>query len=119
MIDINTLSEFSRAYCGTICAFLVPANLLATVATLYALYTDRPFRQILFPASIALLFAVTMFLHVGTWLAIGVVMAPTFILFGLGSTCFAINLGATLYPRRFTRLLQEGLTTATRLLHWG
>jgi hypothetical protein len=119
MIDINTLAEFSRTYCVSICAFLVPANLLATGVTLYCLYLGRSTRQILPFASIASLFAVTMFLHIGTWLVIGVVMAPTFILFGLGLTCFVINLKAVIDTRGFEQLLQDGLTTAYRLLNWG
>jgi hypothetical protein len=90
MIDFNTLAEFSRNYCVSICAFLVPANLVTTVLTLLFLYFGRPTRQVFPIASLALLFALTMFLHVATWLMIGVVMSPTFILFGLGLTCFVI-----------------------------
>jgi hypothetical protein len=119
MIDINTLSDFSRTYCGAICTFLVPANLLATAATLYSVYIGRSTRQIFPLVSLALLFAVTMFLHIGTWLAIGVIMAPTYILFGLGLTCFVINLKVLTDTAGCERLLQSGMTAATRLLHWG
>jgi hypothetical protein len=34
LIDINGIAEFSRGNCLTICAFLVPANVLATLQTL-------------------------------------------------------------------------------------
>lgn len=118
-MDINTLSEFSRGYCGSICAFLVPANVLTTATTLYLLYRGRSLSGILPVASIGLVFATAMFLHIATWLAIGVIMAPTFILFGLGLTCGAINLTAILDSRRFDRFLRSGLTTASRLVNWG
>ncbi len=55
MIDFNTLAEFSRNYCVSICAFLVPANLVTTVLTVLFLYFGRPTRQIFPIASLALL----------------------------------------------------------------
>lgn len=117
MIDFNALAEFSRNYCVSICAFLVPANLITTVLTLLCLYFGRPTRQILPIASLALLFALTMFLHIGTWLIIGVVMAPTFILFGLGLTCFVINLKAISDRQAFEQLLQTGVSRLARSLN--
>jgi hypothetical protein len=42
----------------------------------------------------ASLLAFSLFLHVATWLMIGVVMPPTFILLALGLTCLTINLKA-------------------------
>lgn len=117
MIDFNVLAEFSRNYCVSICAFLVPANLIATILTLFCLYFGRPTRQILPIASLALLFAVTMFLHIGTWLIIGVVMAPTFILFGLGLTCFVINFKAISDRQAFEQLLQTGVSRLARSLN--
>jgi hypothetical protein len=41
-----------------------------------------------------------MILHVLTWLSIGVVMAPTYILFGLASTCLLTNLVMIVLQRR-------------------
>ena len=114
MIDFNTLAEFSRNYCISICAFLVPANLVTTVLTVLFLYFGRPTRQIFPIASLALLFAVTMFLHVATWLMIGVVMAPTFILFGLGLTCFVINLQAISDRQSLEQLLHTGVSRLAR-----
>ncbi|NCR58290.1 MAG: hypothetical protein GPJ01_11050 [Microcystis aeruginosa LL13-06] len=114
MIDFNTLAEFSRNYCISICAFLVPANLVTTVLTVLFLYFGRPTRQIFPIASLALLFAVTMFLHVSTWLMIGVVMAPTFILFGLGLTCFVINFQAISDRQSLEQLLHTGVSRLAR-----
>ncbi|NCR40424.1 MAG: hypothetical protein GPJ21_11455 [Microcystis aeruginosa W13-11] len=114
MIDFNTLAEFSRHYCVSICAFLVPANLVTTLLTVLFLYFGRPTRQILPIASLALLFAVTMFLHVATWLMIGVVMAPTFILFGLGLTCFVINFQAISDHQSLEQLLHTGVNRLAR-----
>lgn len=116
-MDLNALAEFSRNYCVSICAFLVPANLVTTVLTLLGLYLARPTRQIFATASLALLFAVIMFLHIGTWLIIGVVMAPTFILFGLGLTCFVINLKAISDRQTFEQLLQTGVSRLVRSLN--
>jgi hypothetical protein len=116
-MDLNALAEFSRNYCVSICAFLVPANLVTTGFTLFGLYSGRPTRQIFATASLALLFAVTMFLHIGTWLLIGVVMAPTFILFGLGLTCFVINLKAISDRPAFEQLLQTGVSRLARSLN--
>jgi hypothetical protein len=117
MMDFHSIAEFSRTYCVSICAFLVPANLTATVVTLILLYFGRTTRQILPLASIALLFAVTMFLHIGTWLIIGVVMAPTFILFGLGLTCFVINLKAITDGQGLQQLLKAIFSRIFELLN--
>lgn len=48
MFDFNTLAEFSRAYCIGICAFLIPANLVATSLTI--IFT-KTFRETESPAS--------------------------------------------------------------------
>jgi len=85
MIDFNTLAEFSRNYCVSICAFLVPANLVTTVLTVLFLY-----------------------------FGIGVVMAPTFILFGLGLTCFVINLQAISDRQSLEQLLHTGVNRLAR-----
>ncbi len=100
MFDFHTLAEFSRAHCVSICAFLVPANLLATLLTMIFTALCRPHVQVWQAAGIASLFAVAMMLHVFTWFAIGVVMAPTYILLWLGITCLLTNLVVILLHRR-------------------
>jgi hypothetical protein len=97
MLDLNALCEFSRAYCIAICAFLVPANLLATSQTLLMSWFRRPLVQVWLMAGTASLYALVMVLHVATWLAIGVVMLPTYVLLGLGSSCLLTNLAAVAY----------------------
>jgi hypothetical protein len=42
-----------------------------------------------------------MILHVFAWFIIGVVMAPTYILLGLGSICLLVNLKAIFSCRSF------------------
>jgi hypothetical protein len=85
------LSELSREHCLAICAALVPANLLATLAVMFATladYSPLTARLTAIPASVlALLLA----LHVISWLQVGVVMAPTFILLALSSVCMLIQ----------------------------
>jgi hypothetical protein len=102
-MDYDSLFEFSRTHCVAICAGLVPANLLATLATLILVSLGRPPRQILQSASLAVLLASVMVLHVLTWLLIGVIMLPTFILLSLGSICLVINLWAIINSERLAR----------------
>lgn len=101
MFDFNALAEFSRVYCVAMCAFLVPANLVATSLTVIFTVLRRPSTQVWQAAGIASIFALVMILHVFTWFMVGMVMAPTYILLGLGSTCLCINLAAILVHKRF------------------
>jgi hypothetical protein len=108
MIDFHPLFEFSRANCIAICGFLVPANLLTTLQTMILTGLGRPQRKVWVSAGIASICALVMVLHVFTWFAIGVVMAPTYILLCLGTTCLAINFCCVVYPlstQRFFRAL--------------
>ena len=104
MFDLNSLFEFSRINCVAICAFLVPINLLLTTRTMVFAGLQRPQSQVQQAAILASIPAVVMILHVCTWLIIGVVMAPTYILFGLASTCLATNLWAITYQQSMVRL---------------
>ena len=101
MFDFNTIAEFSRHYCIGICAFLVPANLVATSLTAIFTVLRRPAAQVWQTAGLASIFALVMMLHVFTWFLVGTVMAPTYILLCLGSICLGANLGAILLRRRF------------------
>ncbi|MBW4657937.1 MAG: hypothetical protein KME15_04630 [Drouetiella hepatica Uher 2000/2452] len=100
MLDISALSEFSRSHCIAICAVLVPINLLTTLQTMLWVWFRRPTTQIQGMAAIASFFALILILHVITWLAIGVVMAPTYILSFLGGLCIAINLSCVVISAR-------------------
>jgi hypothetical protein len=107
MLDINPLFEFSRSHCIAICAVLVPANLIATTLTLFGIGQHRSAKQVQQLAAIASLFALIMVLHVMTWLIIGIVMAPTFILLTLGSVCLLTNGWAIAHPVSLARLLNR------------
>ena len=48
-------------------------------------------------ASAAVLFSLTLFLHVATWFSIGVVTPVTFVLGALGATCILTNLILVIY----------------------
>ena len=50
--------------------------------------------------TIASTLALALFLHVGTWFIIGVVMPPTFILCGLGLTCLVVNYIALVHRQK-------------------
>ena len=88
----NSLGDFSRSHCIAICAFLVPANLIATSQTLLFIFLKRSPLQVFTVTIGASFYALLMISHVISWYAIGVVMAPTFILMFLGITCLVINL---------------------------
>jgi hypothetical protein len=99
---MNFLFEFSFAHCIAICAFLVPANLLLTLWTiLLARQGHSPLQThlVMLAASLA---AFILLLHDFTWFAIGVVMAPTYILLVLGCVCLSLNLWAIAYSNRGT-----------------
>ena len=102
MLDLEPLFEFSRTYCVAICSFLVPANLFTTIATMILVYKQLPPRQISLSATLAITFALTLFLHVATWFIIGVITPVTFILAGLGATCIVTNLVLVNYRRWLT-----------------
>ena len=97
MLDLEPIFQFSRQYCVAICAFLVPANLIATIQTIVLLVWQRSTWQLRFSAAVAITFALTLFLHVATWFVIGVVSPVTFILAGLGATCILVNLCLVIY----------------------
>lgn len=107
MFDFNTLFEFSRTNCIAICAFLVPANLLFTLQTIIVTGLSRPRVEVRQAVVLACIPALVMVLHVYTWLIVGVVMAPTYILLVLASTCLAINFWAIAYPQSMLRLLHS------------
>ncbi|NWF60245.1 MAG: hypothetical protein HXY43_13520 [Fischerella sp.] len=100
MLDFNTLAEFSRANCISICTFLVPANLVATLLTITFAVLRCPPQQVWPASGAACMFALMMVLHVYTWFMIGVVMVPTYVLLSLAITCLIGNLGAILFHTR-------------------
>ena len=104
MFDLHSVSEFSRAHCLSICAFLVPAILVTTSATMIFTALRRPQAWVWQAAGVASIFAIVMILHVFTWFVVGVVMAPTYILLWLGSSCLFTNFGAILLHRRLTQV---------------
>lgn len=105
MLDFNTLFEFSRTHCVAICAFLVPFNLITTLATLILLGLHRPQKQVVQPAGLAIAGSTLMILHVMTWLLIRVVMAPTYVLSLLALCCLTLNLWAISRPQSLTTII--------------
>ena len=103
MFDIETIFQFSRNNCVAICAFLVPINLLTTIQTFILLLSQRPVFQLRLSATVAIAFALTLFLHIATWFIIGVITPVTFILAGLGATCIVINLALVIYQDSILR----------------
>jgi len=101
MLDFHTLAEFSRTNCVGICAFLVPANLIATLSIIIMTLLRRPLYQVQPAVVIASIFALAMVLHVYSWFVIGIVMAPTYILLSLAISCLLMNFGAMIFHKRF------------------
>jgi hypothetical protein len=107
---MNFLFEFSFDHCIEICAFLVPANLLLTLWTILLIGQLGSPNQIYLATLAASLASLILLLHDFTWFAIGVVMAPTYILLVLGCVCLSLNLWAIAYPNRVKQLLNGLLT---------
>ena len=107
MFDFYTVTAFSHRHCIEICAFLVPANLVATLQTIIFTGIKRSQLQVQLAAAVGSIYALIMILHVFTWLAIGVVMAPTYILFLLGSICLGTNIWAVVHSSSMSRLLES------------
>jgi hypothetical protein len=100
MFDLEPLFEFSRQNCVTICAFLVPANLIATIATIFLVVSSQSLWKTRCSMVVASLMATILFFHVSTWFIIGVITPITFILFGLGTTCLFTNVLAVIYLKK-------------------
>jgi hypothetical protein len=113
MFDLQPLFEFSRQNCVAICSFLVPANLLTTIATLVLVATGQSLSKMRWSRGIASVLAIALFLHVSTWFMIGIITPVTFILFGLGSTCLVVNLIAVAYRQQAQLLSAKFLSPLT------
>jgi hypothetical protein len=104
-MDLNSLLEFSRQNCLGICAFLVPANLIATLLTLILVFFDRSPRYLGVSVTLGVSFAILQILHVSSWFVIGVVTPVTFILISLSSLCLFLNSWTILYPLTYRSLI--------------
>lgn len=107
-----TLSEFSRQHCITICGFLVPANLLATLQTMLLVGSQSSPRKQHIMVSVASIYAILIGYHVYTWFSVGVVMIPTYILLFLSTVCLGINFWAIAHSSSLAQLMQ-------RLFKWA
>lgn len=104
MLVTQALLEFSHHYCVEICAFLVPANLLATLKTVVWVGQARPLAAVRTSALVGVSLALVMMLHVLSWLVVGIVLAPTFILLTLGGVCLSINCWSVAHPASLGQL---------------
>ncbi len=106
MFDLTNLAELSRTHCISLCAFLVPANLIATCLTMVLAVLRRSKVRVWQSFGIASMFAVVLLWHVFTWFEVGVVMIPTYVLLWLSSGCLISNIGAVSYSySRVNKLL--------------
>ncbi|MGJ3252602.1 MAG: hypothetical protein ACFE0J_15960 [Elainellaceae cyanobacterium] len=112
MFDLSPVFVFSRDQCVLICAALVPANLIATLQTLTFVWLGKSQIQQRWMASVASLYAMIMVLHVLTWLMIGVVMAPTYILLFLGSLCLCVNGGVLMWQSQSNKIALQLIRVA-------
>ena len=117
MLDIHNLCQFSRDHCIAICAFLVPANLIATSQTMIFTGLHRPRWQSVGIAIAAISYALVIGWHVLTWFMIGIVMAPTFILLFLSAVCLTINFWSLAHSASLAQLLRWVFTTGRHFVH--
>lgn len=107
MLSFNHLIELSHTHCVAICAVLVPFNLSTTLLTLVLVGMQRPKLQVWRSTGLAIGGAIVMMMHVLTWLMVGVVMLPTFVLLIMGTCCLSTNLWALLHPQSLRYFLER------------
>ena len=103
MLSLNLLLNFSRCHCISICAALVPINILATALTVFKVTRNHAIWSTKASIGFASLAAGLLALHDLSWLIIGVVMAPTYILFTIAMVCLSFNAWAGLHPHSLRR----------------
>jgi hypothetical protein len=113
------IAEFSRNNCVSICAFLVPANLIISLQTLIFLALDYSQLRLQLMAFFAFVYAIAIIFHVISWFMAGIVMAPTFILLALGIVCLSINYAAIAHRIFFRRHLLKFTDLAIDLFVWS
>lgn len=119
MLSFTALLDFSRCHCVSICAALVPINILATAMTVFQVSRPHPGWSIKASIGFASLAAGLLALHDLSWLIIGVVMAPTYILFTIAVVCLSFNAWAGWYPdslRRTVLVVVDGCQAGINLL---
>lgn len=89
---LEPLLHISHTYCLQICALLVPTNMAVTMASMLMVGLEVPRWRICAVASLGISLAITMVMHVLSWLLVGVVMLPTYVLLCLAGVCFSINM---------------------------
>jgi hypothetical protein len=102
---VEQLAEFSRCHCGLVCAFLIPAILLTTLQTLIFTGLGWNTWPIIFGSFV---YSLLIILHVATWLVVGVIQVPTFILLGLALLCTAVNTYAGIRSKQMYHGLRWG-----------
>lgn len=105
MLSPNLLLDFSHCHCVGICASLVPINILATALTVFQVSRNHSPGPIKASISIASIAAGLLALHDLSWLIIGVVMAPTYILFTIAVVCLSFNAWAGWHPHSLRRVV--------------
>jgi hypothetical protein len=116
MLDFNLvgeyIGEFSRNRCFNICVVLVPANVIAVLQVM--LLGRSPWVKSIILMSV--IYALLMIFHVFSWFAVGVVMAPTFILLGLAIACLGIDVMAVVAPVQLERVFRLALDFIVNLI---
>jgi cation transport ATPase len=79
--------------------------LLSTFAVLYWLRRQRPRFEVRLAAALGSLCAVALALHVFSWIALGVIMPQTYVLFFLAAFCLGLNLWAVARPASLLKKL--------------
>ncbi len=79
--------------------------MVATLGTMIFVGLSSPTRQTRQLSWLGITLAMLMVLHVVSWLVVGVIMVPTYILLFLAGVCLAINITAICYPAPLQRVL--------------
>lgn len=112
MLELNTIGEFSRCHCIGICAVLIPTSLSLASATILGTVTNRSIQLVRIAIFFGIITAILLLVHVATWLSIGVVMLPTFILPAIAISTLSIQIYALVNPQH----LRNSILTIVKIL---
>jgi hypothetical protein len=107
MLDFDTLNHLSRCHCVSICAMLVPANLLVCSAIILLTGMDRSPQARRWLVAIGSGLCALLLAHVASWWIVGVIAPATFILPSLGLLCTVINLSCLKYEKVMAHYIQS------------
>jgi len=104
VITIAAVAELSRNNCLTICAILVPLNLLLTIVLWVMVIIPRRKMEVLLLAAIANICSLALISHVASWWIVGIFLPASLVLLILAAICLSLNLTSLWFGRQIRYL---------------